>query len=345
MFSNYYPKVEVMGWIAGSFIMVAVIVVALLSGRHYKNKQWQLESHGFSGYKSDVEDARMFKRISYGTAGLVMLGWAAFTFASSLYIIDAGHVGVIKTFGAIEGQVGDGPAFVAPWSDVIDVSTKADKKQFKQLAAFSKGTQDVFVDATLNLAVAPTDVQCLYRTIGSDWYEKLIPPRVLQTLKDETVKYTTVEVAPNREKIRRDVRGRLQDQLKDLSIREGSCVVSIDVQDFLLENIDFRPEFNEAIERKQIATQDAQTAKNRVQEAKFQAEQKVETAKGEAKSTLVRATAQAKANRLLSNSLTEKIISYEYVQKLAPNVQAIVTADGKVAVPPGLGIIVQQPGK
>jgi prohibitin 2 len=273
------------------------------------------------------------KLAGYGIAGLMAVGWVALTLASAIHVVDAGHVGVIKTFGKIDGQVGDGPAFIAPWSDLIDVSTKAQRKEFDHLAAFSAETQDVFVDATLNLAVAPSDVQCLYRTVGSDWYDKLIPPRVLQTLKDETVKYSTVNVAPARESIRRDVRKRLQAQLVNFRIRKGACSVSIDVQDFLIRNIDFREEFKQAIERKQIATQDAQTAKNRVAQAQFEADQKAAEAGGEARSTLIKAQAQAKANRLLSNSLTPEIISYTYVQKLAPNVQAIVPDNGQIVVP------------
>jgi regulator of protease activity HflC (stomatin/prohibitin superfamily) len=264
------------------------------------------------------------------------VGWVFLTIASSIYIVDAGHVGVIKTFGAIDGQVGDGPAFVPPWADVITVSTKAQRKEFDHLAAFSKETQDVFVDATLNLAVAPGEIQCLYRTVGSDWYEKLIPPRVLQTLKDETVKYSTVLVAPNRERIRRAVRERLQVQLAEFRIRKGACTVSIDVQDFLVRNIDFRPEFKQAIERKQIATQDAETAKNRVRQAQFEAQQKVEAAQGDAQSTLVKATAQARANTLVARSLTQQVIQYEYVQKIAPTVQTLV-------VPQGNGFILPTP--
>lgn len=293
------------------------------------------------------EDARGMSRILQVLAVAIVIGGVGgFTIASSLNIVDAGHVGIVKKFGAIDGQIGDGPALVAPWADVIDVNTKAEKKHFTHLTAFSKETQDVFVEATLNLAVAPSDVQCLYRTVGSDWYDKLIPQRVLQTLKDETVKYSTVDVAPNRENIRTNVRTRLQTQLSNFKIRTGACAVSIDVQDLLLDDIDFRPEFKQAIERKQIATQDAQTAKNKVEQAKQEANQavataegqkqvKIKNAEGEAQATLVNAQAQARANDLLAKSLTPELISFTYVQKLASGVKWIVTADGKIAVPPG----------
>jgi regulator of protease activity HflC (stomatin/prohibitin superfamily) len=280
----------------------------------------------------------------YAFAGLMALAWVILTLTSAIHIIDAGHVGIIKTFGSIDGQVGDGPTFVAPWSDVIAVSTRVQKREFDHLGAFSKETQDVFVDATANIAVAPDDVQCLYRTVGSDWYEKLIPSRVLQTLKDETVKYTTVQVAPHREAIRAAVRARLQQQLSNFRARRGACAVKIDVQDFLLRNVDFRPEFKDAIEKKQIATQDAQTAQNRVAQKQAEADGQVATAKGDARSnvaraegeataTLVKARAQANANRLLARSLTNQVIQYQYVTKLAPNVQAIVPNNGTVLIP------------
>jgi regulator of protease activity HflC (stomatin/prohibitin superfamily) len=321
-----------MGWLVGTIILwilggIAVIFAVLSPA----------EVPATDTFGRPVEGAPPTKnwwRVSaFAFAGLMVFAWLALTAASSIKIVDAGHVGVIKTFGAIDGQVGDGPTAIAPWSDLIDVSTKATRKEFDHLAAFSKETQDVFVDATLNLAVAPDDVQCLYRTVGSDWYDKLIPPRVLQTLKDETVKYSTVDVAPHREDIRTAVKKRLQDQLAAFSVRAGACKVAIDVQDFLLRNIDFRPEFKQAIEQKQIATQDAQTARNRVAQSQYQAEQQVARAHGEANATLVKAQAQAKANRLVSASLTPEIIQYAYVQRLAPNVQAIVPAGSNLVVP------------
>lgn len=307
-----------MGWLVGTILFGIAAGLAILVGR----------LAGPRRSASDPGGESLVRPVSYSLAGLMVVGWLALTIASSVYIIDAGHVGVVKTFGSINGQTGDGATVVAPWSDVISVSTKAQRKEFDHLNAFSRETQDVFVDATLNLAVAPDDVQCLYRTVGSDWYDKLIPPRVLQTLKDETVKYTTVQVAPHREAIRRAVKLRLQQQLSNFRIRSGACSVAIDVQDFLLRNIDFNPEFKQAIERKQIATQDAQTAENKVAQAKAEADQQVAGAQGDARATLVKAEAQARANRLLAASVTPTLIQFQAVQKLAPNVTTILLPSG-----------------
>lgn len=62
-----------------------------------------------------------------------------------------------------------------------------------------------------------------------------------QNFKDEVVKYKSVDIAPNREKIRQEVRKRLGQELSSHSIW---------VEDLLLDNVDFLPEFEEAIERR-----------------------------------------------------------------------------------------------
>lgn len=311
-----------MTWLALTVVFFLLGLIGFLIG--FLTEKTRPATDSFGRPVEGVAGPNPYHFGGFAFAGVMALAWVILTLVSAIHIVDAGHVGIIKTFGSIDGQVGDGPTLVAPWSDVITVSTKAQRKEFDHLAAFSKETQDVFVDATLNLAVAPEDVQCLYRTVGSDWFNTLIPPRVLQTLKDETVKYSTTDVAPHREDIRTNVRTRLQTQLENFQIRKGSCVVKIDVQDFLLRNIDFRPEFKDAIERKQIATQDAQTAQNRVAEAQFKADQAVKTAEGEAQAVLVKARKQAEANRRLNASLTDRLVQYAYVQKLAPGVQTIV---------------------
>ena len=53
----------------------------------------------------------------------------------------------------------------------------------------------------------------------------------------------------------------------------GSKAFSIDVVDFLINDLDFPDAFTEAIERKQVATQDALAARQRVEQSKAEAQQ------------------------------------------------------------------------
>ena len=53
---------------------------------------------------------------------------------------------------------------------------------------------------------------------------------------------------------------------------------SIDVVDFLINDLEFPQEFTAAIERKQVATQDALAAQQKVAQSKAEAQQEIERA-------------------------------------------------------------------
>jgi regulator of protease activity HflC (stomatin/prohibitin superfamily) len=192
------------------------------------------------------------------------------------------------------------------------------------LDAFSSESQDVFIGAVVNLRVDPRDVQELARTVGNNYVERLVLPRLHQIVKDTTVGYKSVDVAPNREAIRQAVRDRLGTELSENSIN---------VVDLLITNINFRPEFKDAIEAKVKAEQDALTEQNKIQIAKAQAEQIAATAEGQANKLRIEAQGQADANRLINESLTPLLIQFQALQKLADNVQIAL-------IPSGQGIII-----
>ncbi|GMV86693.1 MAG: hypothetical protein AMXMBFR80_25480 [Dehalococcoidia bacterium] len=259
-----------------------------------------------------------------GAGVAIFVLWAGLhTALASIKPIEAGHVGVVYQFGEIVGQKPEGLQFIAPWQEIRTESIQVQRHRFENVTAFSKETQDVFVVATVNYSVSASDVQDLYRTVGRNWFDRLIEPRVNNFFKEETVKYSTVDVGPNREAIRSAVRERLRSEL---------APYSIDINDLLIDNIEFNAEFKAAIEQKQIATQDALREQERVLQRQFEAEQLVETAKGEAESIRVRAEGQAAANRLLAESLTPEVIQFEALQRLGDNVQIAL-------IPSGQGVI------
>jgi regulator of protease activity HflC (stomatin/prohibitin superfamily) len=229
--------------------------------------------------------------------------------------VPAGHVGIVSSFGAIVDQIEEGVHFVAPWRSVDEVSVRIVSQSFDEMSSFSKESQDVFVTATLNTQVSPDKIQTLYREVGPDYFEVLIKPRVHQAFKDETVSYTSVEIAPNREKIRKNVRAKLEAELSKHSIA---------VQDLLIDEIRFSELFQGAIEEKQKQTQVALAEQEKVKAERSKAEQVIESARGKAEAVLINATKQAEANKVLAESLTPEYINYIYVSKLAPNVSVMM---------------------
>jgi regulator of protease activity HflC (stomatin/prohibitin superfamily) len=242
------------------------------------------------------------------------------TLFASVHQVPAGHIGVVYEFGGIKGQIGEGLQFVAPWRDVLLANIQVQRRVFDKLNAFSEESQDVFVRASLNVRVSPQTIQQLYRTVGPNFFNVLVESRVIQNFKDETVKYKSVEIAPNRENIRKAVRERLERELSPFSI---------EVVDLLLDNIDFNPEFKKAIEDKQIATQRALEEQQKIEGEKHKAQQAIERAKGEGSAILFRAEKEAEANRKLAASLTPELVRYAMVQKLSDKIQVMMLPSGQ----------------
>jgi regulator of protease activity HflC (stomatin/prohibitin superfamily) len=233
-------------------------------------------------------------------------GWGAFR---SFHSVNAGHVLVVRQFGEIVGQRGDGFQTIAPWQSAEEVSTQVESQRFQMDdrtgavegaissgPAISEETQPVYAVVTLNYRVSDKAVQELYTDVGSTYFDKVVAPRVFQVFKNETVKFKSVSVAPNREEIRQAVQLELDRQLQSFSI---------DVVDFLINDLDFPQEFTQAIERKQVATQDALAARQKVEQSKAEAQQEIERARG-----------QAQAQRLRASSLTDRNLQFEALQIL-----------------------------
>lgn len=293
-----------------SMVVLAVIAVLLFTAkRHFP----------------EIRDSRQFQ-VPYlagwlRPAGFLILALMAFgTLFTSVHQVPAGHIGVVYEFGGIKGQIGEGLQFVAPWRDVLLANIQVQRRVFDKLNAFSEESQDVFVRASLNVRVSPQTIQQLYRSVGPNFFNVLVESRVIQNFKDETVKYKSVEIAPNRENIRKAVRERLERELSPFSI---------EVVDLLLDNIDFNPEFKKAIEDKQIATQRALEEQQKIEGEKHKAQQAIERAKGEGSAILFRAEKEAEANRKLAASLTPELVRYAMVQKLSDKIQVMMLPSGQ----------------
>ena len=315
-----------MGWIM-FVVLVSVIAGALLAV-------------GFHWHRSTVPREVEWSQLVFIGAGI---GWSVLiligTGVSMLHQVPAGHVGVVYEFGGIVDQTGDGLVIVPPWRTVTNASTQLQTLCFTDedthcsdganhvgegLDSFSQETQNVFIDAIVNIRVSPDNVQQLYREVGPNYINKLVPGRIAQIFKDEMVNYTAVEIAPNRENIRASVERQLKAEL---------APYSIDVAALLIENVAFEPEFEQAIRDKQVATQNALREQENIKAEQARADQAIEQARGRAESVKVEALAQAEANRLLAESLTPAVIQFQALQKLSDNVRIAL-------IPSGEGIII-----
>jgi prohibitin 2 len=264
------------------------------------------------------------KRRPYRVPGLLAVGGstAVFVLATVFFSfaqVNTGHVGVVRTFGRISGQLGPGVSVIAPWQTYDTVNVQVQKQTFANLTAFSAETQNVNITTTINYSVAPQDARGLIARVGTDWFDRLVPNNLNQAFKDEAVKFKAVEIAPNRETIRAAVLSALRQRLSPYSIR---------VNDLNIDNISFSRQFEQAIEAKQEATQAALRAKAQVAQAQFEAQSRVARAKGEADANVTVALGQAEANRKLNASLSPNVLQYIAIQKLSPLLRIAVLPSG-----------------
>lgn len=243
-------------------------------------------------------------KLLLSAAGVFVL-WLIVSMFFIWHSVNAGHVGLVKAFGAYTSVKEEGLVTTFPWESIEEARIRNASHELRMDggpngAAASKESQEVFVVATINYSLEKGCVEDLYRNYGSGYYETIIEPRAKQIFKAESVRFAAVEILPNREKIRRETQAELSKQL------DQYCVRGLD---FLLTNVGFGPEFTAAIEDKQVATQQAAAEKNRV-----------EIERQKARQVVIQAEADRIAFAKRTRSLSPLLVEYERIQKWQPEI-------------------------
>jgi regulator of protease activity HflC (stomatin/prohibitin superfamily) len=223
-------------------------------------------------------------------------------------IVPAGHRGVVLWWGSVEQRImGEGLNFKVPIAErVIKVDVKVQPHPFKEIDAASKEYQMVKLTGMMNFHIDPSYVNDLYQKVGLDFANKVIDPAFNDFVKEVVPIYPITEILPKREEIRKRAMSKLGDNLARYHII---------VDDIYFANIRFSPEYERAVEAKQVAQQQVETQRQVLAQREIEAQQKVATAKGEAESILVVAQGQAKANDALSRSISPILVQYKSIEK------------------------------
>lgn len=192
------------------------------------------------------------------------------------------QVGIITRFGAVQGTVGEGLHVINPFvTDVVKMDI-AVQKETADSGAASKDLQSVTTQVSLNYKLDAGKVIDIYRAFQNDHINRVIQPAIQEAVKSATAKYTAEELITKRE----EVKGVMY---QDLKTRLASN--NIIATEVLITNFDFSPAFNEAVEAKVKAEQDALASKNKLEQTKYEAEQKIVSATADAEAIRIQAEA------------------------------------------------------
>ena len=189
--------------------------------------------------------------------------------------------------------------------------------------------QEVLIDASVIFQINPTKVVQVHIQWQDRYTNELVRAQTRGIIRDAVSQFGVEEVySTKRVELTDEITSALSSKLE----QNGLSLV-----DFVLRNITFSPEYAASIEQKQIAEQQAQQAKFVVEQKKQEAEQARQTAqgradasviaaKGDADARLIQAEAEAKALETINAAIKDnpELLTYQYISKLAPNIQTML---------------------
>ncbi len=229
-----------------------------------------------------MDTGNPFKYVIWAAIGAVILFVGFPILFGSWFTVSAGEKGIVLRFGSITQVAETGLHFKIPYIEsVVKMDTQTQKEQTNAEAA-SSDLQIVHTNIAVNYSIDPTKIKELYSTIGEDYKSRIIDPAIQEAAKATTAKYTAEQLITKRPEVQEGIRSSLVARLSPQFIQVGAVSII---------NFDFSPSFNAAIEAKVTAEQNALAAKNKLDQVKFEAEQKVATAEAEAKSISLQSAA------------------------------------------------------
>lgn len=253
-----------------------------------------------------------------GSLAIILLVIGLLT--QAFVIVEAGTVGVIKRFGAVAGELPPGLHIIIPMIDKVVImptvkktyeaseSPEESRADFPDviITALTSDGQQIKVGITARFMIQPGKAAWILQNLGPEreFVEKVVKTEIRGSGRRVPTKFAAYDLYTKRSYEAQQV---LFDEIAPKFENNGLIL-----DELVLRNITFTPEYARTLEEKQIALENISTEKNKLEQEKIRKEQKIVAAEGDAKSIEIRQLALTK---------NPTIIQWEFVQKLAPNIQ------------------------
>ena len=262
------------------------------------------------------------KRIIIGAMILVAV---LFLLPSTFTYINPGHVGIVihRAGGGVDPHpLGPGVHTRVPFATGIEeypvflktvVLTRANGEgagSNDEINVNSVEGQPLSLDVSLSFELDPAQTPKLYSTFRTD-IDQITHGFVKQAIRQSLQEVVGTEpiadiIGPKKAEATNRARALIAQRLQPYGF---------EVKQFTINELRAPAAVMEAINQKNVMQQQALTAQNELQKNTFQAQGDSIKAAGRAKAIMAEAEAQARANQLLSQSITPTLVQYELTKK------------------------------
>tara|TARA_R110002096_G_scaffold378222_7_gene572153 strand:- start:27868 stop:28710 length:843 start_codon:yes stop_codon:yes gene_type:complete len=188
----------------------------------------------------------------------------------------------------VENVKTEGLNIVAPWNDVIIF--RVEEQQIEEtMDVLSRDGLSINIDVSLRFRPAPDKIGYLYRAFRDNYIESLIRPELRSAVRQIIGQYTPEELYASK---RQEIETKIQ-----LSISKVLEENYVDLKALLFRSIKLPEMIKTAIEQKLSAEQESQKYEYILEKEEKEAERRRIDAEG-----------KAKANKILSASITDNIL-------------------------------------
>ena len=296
---------------------------------------------------------------------IAVIAFLVFTF-KPFVIINSGEVGIKVTTGKYQSEpLSAGLHFFVPvFQKVIPVNTRIrlitySNERVRELGQSNNSIEGgglqrnsaisvldrrgltVNIDLAVQYRIKASSAPSTIEKWGGAWEEKIINSKVREVVRDVVGQYTAEQLPEMRNEIASAIQTKVRDKVDALP---NKPVILTSVE---LRNIVLPPKIKEKIEQVQAAKQDVTIAEQEKEKAKQYAQRAVEVARGEAERNRIEAQGQAdkirieaeeqaKANKLISSSLTAELLQLKQISIQGKFNEALrVNKDAQIFLTPG----------